>query len=39
VRDGALKVEIDTELPLENAADAYRMLESRQTSGKILLLP
>ena len=32
-----LRVRIDRELPFERAADAHRALESRQTSGKVLL--
>jgi len=36
---GALKLRIDRELPLADAAKAHRLLESRQTAGKILLLP
>lgn len=39
VRDGSLKLTIDRELPLSQAAEAHRLLESRQTSGKVLLLP
>ncbi|WP_428840819.1 zinc-binding dehydrogenase [Burkholderia vietnamiensis] len=26
-------------LPLEQAADAHRLLESRQTTGSVVLLP
>jgi len=39
VARGALRVRIDRELPLEQAADAHRAVESRATHGKILLLP
>ena len=39
VAAGDLKLEIAAELPLERAAQAHRMLESRQTSGKLLLIP
>ena len=35
--DGSLRVRIDRELPLSDAADAHRLLESRQTAGKVLL--
>ena len=39
VRDGRLKLRIDRELPLRNAREAHRVLESRETKGKVLLLP
>lgn len=35
--DGSLRVRIDRELPLSHTADAHRLLESRQTAGKVLL--
>jgi NADPH2:quinone reductase len=34
---GALDVRIDRELPLAQAADAHRLLESRATAGKLVL--
>ena len=34
-----LDVRIHAELPLDRAADAHRLLESRATSGKLLLFP
>ncbi|MDR7521343.1 MAG: quinone oxidoreductase [Armatimonadota bacterium] len=39
IQDGALKVRVDRRLPLAQAADAHRALESRQTMGKVLLIP
>jgi len=39
VRDGLLKLSIFRELPLSEAAQAHDLLESRQTSGKLLLIP
>ncbi|MGH7492493.1 MAG: quinone oxidoreductase family protein [bacterium] len=36
---GALRVRIDRTLPLAEAAQAHRLLENRQTAGKIMLQP
>ena len=36
---GRLKPRIDRTFPLPAAADAHRALESRQTAGKVLLIP
>lgn len=36
---GELKVRIDKTFPLAEAADAHRYLESRQSKGKVLLIP
>jgi NADPH2:quinone reductase len=36
---GQLKVRIDRQLPLADAAEAHRLLQSRQTAGKVLLIP
>ena len=39
IAGGKLKVRIDRELPLAQAAEAHRLLEERQTIGKLLLIP
>jgi NADPH:quinone reductase len=39
VEDGTLKVRIEREFPLAAAAEAHRELESRRTTGKLLLIP
>jgi NADPH2:quinone reductase len=39
VRGGVLRVHIDSTLPLAAAADAHRRLESRQSTGAIVLVP
>ncbi len=39
IKDGKLKVRIDRELPLAQAAEAQRLLEGRKTTGKVLLTP
>ncbi len=39
IRSGAVNVRIDRRLPLDQAADAHRALESRQTTGSVLLVP
>ena len=39
VADGTLKVRIDREYPLPEAAEAHRALEARETAGKVLLIP
>jgi len=36
---GELKVRIDKTFPLTDAAEAHRYLESRQSKGKVLLIP
>lgn len=37
--DGRLKLRVDRVFPLREAAAAHQALESRQTTGKVLLLP
>lgn len=39
VEEGTLQVRIDREFPLAAAAEAHRELESRRTTGKLLLIP
>lgn len=39
VASGALRVRIDKTFPLSAGADAHRYLESRRSTGKILLVP
>ncbi|HSP33025.1 MAG TPA: quinone oxidoreductase [Thermoanaerobaculia bacterium] len=39
VESGSLKIRIDREVPLRNAAEAHRALEARETIGKVLLVP
>src|SRR3989442_15434585 len=39
IQRGIVKVRIDRELPLGQAAEAHRLLEARQTTGKVLLIP
>ncbi|CAN5581927.1 hypothetical protein BH24DEI1_BH24DEI1_13130 [soil metagenome] len=37
--EGNLQVPITATLPLEDAAEAHRLIESRTTTGKLLLTP
>ncbi len=39
IRDGKLKLRMEFEFPLKDAAEAHRALEGRKTTGKVLLLP
>jgi NADPH2:quinone reductase len=39
VKSGAIKVEIGATYPLEQAAEAHRALEARETSGSVVLIP
>jgi NADPH2:quinone reductase len=39
VARGELRVRIHAEYPLEHAADAHRDIESRKTTGKLLIVP
>jgi NADPH2:quinone reductase len=39
IRAGELTLRVHGTFPLAEAAEAHRVLEARQTSGKVLLLP
>lgn len=39
IKDGKIKVRIDKVFSLQDAAEAHRYLENRQSMGKILLIP
>ena len=39
IRDGKLKMRMELEFPLKDAAEAHRALEGRRTTGKVLLVP
>jgi NADPH2:quinone reductase len=39
IAEGKLRLSVDREMPLEQAADAHRALEGRETTGKVLLVP
>jgi NADPH:quinone reductase len=39
VKNGKLKLRIEHEFPLAEAAEAHRALEGRKTTGKVLLIP
>ena len=39
IESGVVRVRIDRELPLRDAAEAHRLLEGRKTAGKLLLIP
>ena len=39
IRDGKLKLRMEHEFPLKDAAEAHRQLEGRKTTGKVLLIP
>jgi NADPH:quinone reductase len=39
IADGSLEVRIGHRLPLAEAAEAHRLIESRDTTGKLLLVP
>jgi NADPH2:quinone reductase len=39
IRDGKVKLRMEFEFPLKDAAEAHRALEGRKTTGKVLLIP
>ena len=39
IKSGKLKVRIERELPLAQAAEAHKLLEGRKTTGKVLVIP
>ena len=39
IRDGKIKLRVEHQFPLAEAAEAHRALEGRRTTGKILLIP
>ena len=39
VQDGSLTLRTESDYPLAEAADAHRVLEGRQTTGKVLITP
>ena len=39
IKSGKLKLRIERELPLAQAAEAHKLLEGRKTTGKVLLIP
>ncbi len=39
IRSGAVKVNINRRVPLEDAAEAHRLVEGRGTTGSVLLIP
>ncbi len=39
IRDGKLRMRMEFEFPLKDAAEAHRALEGRKTTGKVLLIP
>jgi NADPH2:quinone reductase len=39
MREGKLRLHVDSELPLGLASEAHRRLEARETKGKVLLIP
>ncbi len=39
IADGTLRIEVNQDFPLLEAADAHRALEGRKTTGATVLIP
>jgi len=39
IKEGKVKLRIEHQFPLAQAAEAHKALEGRKTTGKILLIP
>ncbi|HEX9243185.1 MAG TPA: zinc-binding dehydrogenase, partial [Anaeromyxobacter sp.] len=39
VRSGKVRIDVSRTLPLADAAEAHRLLESRATTGSLVLVP
>jgi NADPH2:quinone reductase len=39
IAKGKLKLRMEFDFPLKDAAEAHRALEGRRTTGKVLLIP
>lgn len=39
IRSGAVKIDIHARFPLRDAAEAHRVVETRQTTGSVILIP
>ena len=39
LRDGSLRIEIDSRFPLADAAAAHRYIEERRAFGRVVLVP
>src|SRR5690606_25632891 len=39
ILSGAVRIRVDRAMPLNEAGEAHRLLESRQTVGKLVLIP
>lgn len=39
IAEGALRIRVHSEIPLQDVQEAHRRLEGRETTGKVLLVP